>query len=287
MAKSKRNVVKRVKGATLYDDGLIKIENVRCSYPHLDRPYAGNAKGKDQGRPAYSMTALLDKKKHKEAFLLVRDELRAKIKELKVKDIPDDKKCLRDGDKSGKDTHEGCWTLSAREVKAPILRDADNEPVSKDDANDVFYGGCYVDVAVRLWSQNNEWGKRVNCNLLMVKFRSDGEAFGEGRISDDDADELFGDGSDDDDDDSGYDEDDEDEKPARGARSSKGKPARGKRSADDDDDDADDEDDEDEDDEDEDEKPSRSRRAAKGKPASRGRRRPADDDEDEDDDDGI
>ena len=51
MAKqAKRKIVKQVEGATLYDDGLIRLKNVRCSYPHLDRPYAGGNKGgKDAG----------------------------------------------------------------------------------------------------------------------------------------------------------------------------------------------------------------------------------------------
>jgi hypothetical protein len=45
---------------------------------------------------------------------------------------------------------------------------------------------------VRLWIQNNRYGKRCNANLIGVQFVADDEAFGEGRINKDVVDDSFG-----------------------------------------------------------------------------------------------
>ena len=206
MAKAKKTVVKDVPGMfTQYDDGTIVIRNVRASYPHLDKPYKG---GDQTGEAAYSITGLIDKQAQKPTFLALRDMIRAMIAEHKLKDIPADRKFLRDGDLSGKESEEGQWKVATRESKPPILRDETNNTVQAVDAARLFYGGCYVDILLRPWWQDNKFGKRVNANLLAVQFKKNGEAFGEGRITEDDADEVFeGVG----DDESGYDMDDDDE----------------------------------------------------------------------------
>lgn len=209
MSESRKSVVKSVKFGTLYADGTIKIENVRASYPHLDAPYAGRARaGGDQGKPAYSITGLLDKSTHKDVKNLIRDHINSLMQEHKTKDIAADRKFLRDGDLSGKAENAGMFTVSARETNPPILRDEKNRSVERADAARKFYGGCYVDILIRPWWQDNAYGKRVNANLLAVKFRGDGDPFGEGRITDDDVDDVFGGAEDDD---SGYAEDDDEE----------------------------------------------------------------------------
>lgn len=43
-----------------------------------------------------------------------------------------------------------------------------------------LYGGCYVNVVVRPWCQDNQFGRAVRCELLAIQFLKDGEAFGEG-----------------------------------------------------------------------------------------------------------
>lgn len=42
-----------------------------------------------------------------------------------------------------------------------------------------LYGGCYVNAAVRLWPQDNQFGRAVRCELIAVQFAKDGEPFGE------------------------------------------------------------------------------------------------------------
>lgn len=187
-----KTIVKQVANAKLFDDGTILIENVRCSYPHLDKPYAKAGKDGKMPEPAYSCTGLMPKDTHKEAMLLIRDEIRRILAENKLKDIAADRKFLRDGDLTAKPTDAGMWIVAAREKTPPILRDENNRNVEQVNAGRKFYGGCWISVLIRPWFQSNEWGKRVNANLLAVQFRKDGEAFGEGRITEDDVDDVFG-----------------------------------------------------------------------------------------------
>lgn len=196
---------------TLYEGGIIKILNVRASYPHLDKPYAGD----DGGEPKYSILGLADKATHedvKKACLEVIDELKKANKNAKV---AKDKLFIKNGDDSDKEECEGMWTISARENKRPKVRDGNGDLLEVDEIADVIYPGCYVDIIIRPWFQDNSYGKRINANLLSVKFRADGEQFGEGRVDDD---ELW---------------DDDDDAPASSSK-------RSSKSDDDDDDDDDD-----------------------------------------------
>jgi hypothetical protein len=184
-------VTEKVKNAVLYSDGSVKIENVRLSYPHLDKPYSGPNAG-EGGEPKYGVVALLPKDTHKEAMNLVKRAIEGLLKDAnKGAAIPKDKWFLRDGDESGKPENQGTWTISARETAPPILRDQRNRNVERAEAAKVFYGGCYASVLIRPWFQNNRYGKRVNANLLAVQFVKDGPPFGTGRIREDDVDDRF------------------------------------------------------------------------------------------------
>lgn len=193
-------VLKKVDNAVLYEGGIIKVLNVRASYPHLAEAYAGE----DGGKPAFSVTGLLKKETHKDAALMIRDAIEALALNKKAK-IAKDKRCLRNGDDGDKEEAFGHYTLSARDTKRPKIRGKDNEILAPDEVEELFYGGCYVDILFRLWYQDNKFGKRVNANLTAVRFRADGEPFGEGRIDDGEAWEDDEGGFDDD----GVDDDDE------------------------------------------------------------------------------
>jgi hypothetical protein len=41
-----------------------------------------------------------------------------------------------------------------------------------------FYGGCYANVVVQIWVQDNDYGKAIRCKLLAVQFAGDGEPLG-------------------------------------------------------------------------------------------------------------
>lgn len=93
--------------------------------------------------------------------------------------------CFRKGpklDKQGKpyDGFEGMFHLScsAAPEKRPLCLKA-NKTVSTSRDGDL-YGGCYADVKLSLWPQDNQWGRRVNAQPLVFQKRADGDAFAGG-----------------------------------------------------------------------------------------------------------
>lgn len=186
----------------------MRIDNVRASYPHVGEKWAQAA----DDTPAYSIVGLLDKEKHAEAIQLINeaiDEMVTKQNQLKSGfRAPPSKRALKDGDNPefSKPETENQWILSTREPKnLPTLKARRNgkvQNITPEEAEQMFYGGCYCTILFRLWPQDNDFGKRVNGGLNGVVWLADGEAFGEGRIDDSDAyDDL-------EDDDGGFDDDD-------------------------------------------------------------------------------
>lgn len=199
MAEVNRPVkLKSVENAILYEGDVIKLLNVRASYPHLDEPHKGDS---DEGKAAYSISGLLPKETHREAALLVSKAIAAFAEREKFK-VAKDRRCLKDGEGSGKDEQENCWIVSARETKAPTVRDRTGKKIEdRKSIPNTIYAGCRVDIIIRLWKQDNKFGKRVNANLISVAFRGDDTPLGEGRIADDeywDEEDFDGQGADDD-----------------------------------------------------------------------------------------
>lgn len=59
------------------------------------------------------------------------------------------------------------------DARKAILTQADGKP----------YSGCYCNVGIDVWAQDNKHGKAVRCKLLWVQFLRDGEAFGGGKVA--------------------------------------------------------------------------------------------------------
>lgn len=189
-----REIAKQVKNAVLYTDGTIRLDNVRLSYPHIGRPFVGRGDDGKPAKPRFGTVALLNKQTHKEAKDLVKEVIQGILTEKnKGKPIAADKWFLRDGDQSGKEEHAGSWTVSAGEGedRPPRALDERRKILSPEEAVRKFYGGCYGNVLIRPWWQDNNFGKRVNAGLLAVQFAKDGESFGEGRIADEDVVDSF------------------------------------------------------------------------------------------------
>jgi hypothetical protein len=211
-------IKKRVANAVWYTNGLIKIENVRFSYPHLDKPFAGkNADGSAAGKPKFGIVGMLPKKTHAEAKQLlveVMNELLAANKDGKgvAPTVSSDKKFIRNGDDHEQaETYGGHWIVSAREERQPSVRDARANLVTEASAiAKIVYGGAWGHIMIRPWYQDGVtvgkgYGKRVNAGLTGVQHIRDDKPFGEGRVDDTDAwaaedGKGTGDGMDDDDD---------------------------------------------------------------------------------------
>lgn len=189
---------KKVTNGVLYTSGHIKISNVRASYPHLDKPYGGE----DGGEPKYSITLLMPKNTHAAIEKIIREQIEAVKKAHKggALKVAPSMLFIKDGDVDFPDKPEceGMWVISARESKRPDVYNMDREELTNpNEINEEIYGGCWVSVVIRPWTQENKYGKRVNANLISVLKRKDDEAFGEGRVdtsdSWDDEDDEWGD----------------------------------------------------------------------------------------------
>lgn len=186
-------VKKKVSNAILYTNGMIRIDNVRVSFPHLDKPYAGKGDDGKEGKPKFGIVGMLSKKTHVAAKDLVKEAMDELLKSNDNAKVAADKKFIRNGDDQDREEYENHWTVSAREERRPAVRNQRGELVIEESKiADMVYGGCYCNILIRPWYQDGQkvgkgYGKRINAGLVGVQFVKDGESFGEGRIDDSDA----------------------------------------------------------------------------------------------------
>lgn len=187
-----RTVVKQVKNATLYDDGCIRVDNVVCSYPHLDKPWKKNEKDREK----YSVTGLAPKETHDDAKKLIVEVINSLLTGAKMGKIGAEHKFCRNGDTEDgplKPETEGMWIIKASENpdRAPKVRDQRTKVMTPAEILKTIYPGCIINILIRPWAQNNEHGKKINANLIAVQFVKDGTRIGEAAIDDDDAWEVL------------------------------------------------------------------------------------------------
>lgn len=170
----------------------IKLKNVRAAFVEVFEAKQVNGEGK----PAFSGTFLIDPKDPQVAMIetAATEVARAKwgvkadgvIKAIKATD----KWALHDGDiKSQYQGFEGMVYVNARNPVRPLVLDRDKSPLTEHDGKP--YAGCYVNVSLELWAQDNSYGKRVNASLGGIQFVRDGDRFAGGSSADEsDFDEL-------------------------------------------------------------------------------------------------
>lgn len=163
----------------------IKFKNARLSFPSLFRKAVFNGE-----ETKFEATFLLNKEEHAETITEIQTAIKSMLaNDLKGAKLSADKICLKDGDEIDYDGYAGCMSIKASSSKRPLVLDRDRSPLTQDDNR--IYAGCYVSGVIELWAQNNQWGKRINANLLGVQFVKDGEPFGDGvSASVDDFDDL-------------------------------------------------------------------------------------------------
>jgi hypothetical protein len=154
----------------------IMLKNVRLAYPSLFKTEVYN--GEDTGK--YAGTFILDGKEHKAAHAQALKIIEQLIEDAKLTGkIKSDKICLKKDESDHNNT--GGWVVKATNKTRPTVVNTDISPLTEDDNK--IYGGCYVNVKIGFWVQNNAYGKRVNANLLGVQFAKDGKAFGEKKVA--------------------------------------------------------------------------------------------------------
>jgi len=152
----------------------IMLPNVRLSFPSLFHKAVFDGK-----ETKFEATFLINKDEQADKVKEVKAAIDAAIKEaLKGAKLPADKLCMKDGDGIEYAGYAGHMSLKASSQKRPIVLNRDKTPLTEDDNK--FYAGCYVNAIIELWAQNNQFGKRINANLLGVQFFKDGEPFADG-----------------------------------------------------------------------------------------------------------
>jgi len=152
----------------------IKLSNVRLSFPSLFRKAVFSGE-----ETKFEATFLLDKTTQADKIAEIDAAIKHLIKDvLKGAKLPADKICLRDGNDVDYVGYANNMSIKASSSKRPMVLDRDRSPLAEDDNR--LYAGCYVNGIIELWAQNNQWGKRINANLLGVQFFKDGEPFSDG-----------------------------------------------------------------------------------------------------------
>jgi len=159
---------------TMSDTGIVKLKNVRLSFPALFE-----AKSFNEGKPKFSAVFLLNKKTNAADIKAIRAAIEAVTKEKWPKGVKNLKpSCLHEGSEKEYDGYgEEVMYLSASSAKRVPVVDGDMSPLTEEDGRP--YAGCYVNCSIRLWAQDNEYGKRINAQLRAVQFYKKGEPFGE------------------------------------------------------------------------------------------------------------
>jgi hypothetical protein len=152
----------------------IKLQNVRLSFPSLFK-----AKAVNDGEPRFSCSLLLNKKEDAAQIDVLR---KGCIEVAHLKWGPKLPKGLtypvKDGSTKDYDGYtDKIMFISASNQHRPSVVDRDLDPLAEEDGKP--YAGCYVNAVIRLWAQDNKWGKKINAQLCGVQFSTDGEAFGE------------------------------------------------------------------------------------------------------------
>jgi hypothetical protein len=180
----------------------ITLKRVRLSFPALDRPKPFEPPSERNPNPAkrWSLTGLLDPSDASHAASI--EEIKAKARQIcteyfgagKIPVIPKAKLCWSEAKDREKDYAgwEGMTTIkaSSAEDKPPRIIDMGKKDLKPGDKQ-FPYAGCYVNLLITLWVQDNSYGKRVNANLLAVQFAGDGDSFGAPKVDIDSAFEVL------------------------------------------------------------------------------------------------
>jgi hypothetical protein len=179
---------------------IIKLKNVRISFPSLFEAKAVNG----EGEPRFSAVFVVEP--GSENAKLLAQTLNAVAKEkwgAKAENILTDLKakgrvCYLERPKTNQsgevyDGFEGMHHISASNTARVQVIDRDTSPLTPADGRP--YGGCFVDASIDVWTQDNSWGKRINAKLRWVQFRGDGDAFSGGAPVSQDEFESIADGA--------------------------------------------------------------------------------------------
>ena len=180
----------------------------RMSYPHLhqpQKPKKGQENNADGPKaPKFGVQIICDKETDKEDIAKVKSGIKALCEKQwpgKTVQLSTGQKivtgtnaekvilkgiCLHDG--TERDDQEGygdgVMYISTSSTRKPQIKTKQaGGLVDLPESSGKPYGGCYAAHVIRLWAQDNDFGKRINCEIAAVCFVKDGKPFGSAPVN--------------------------------------------------------------------------------------------------------
>jgi hypothetical protein len=171
------------------DTGTMKfnLNDVRIAFPSLFEPSAI-----DGGEPAFAVKAIVPPTHAQVAALddamraVAREKWGAKgdqvfenlVKVGKKPEVGFVKEPYKNRDGDPYDGFDGMYYVTARSQTRPLIVDRNKAQLVQPDGKP--YAGCYCNLILELWAQDNKYGRAIRINLKGVQFLRDGDAFSGG-----------------------------------------------------------------------------------------------------------
>ena len=160
----------------------VMVKGARAAFPSVFKAFKGKGQ---EGDGKFGIKGLLAKDSPaiaviEAAMLQVAEEKWPKKGKQMVEALrKTDKLCLHDGDsKPDWEGFEGNMFISASSNTKPSVFDQQRNEIEA--SSGVFYSGCYANLSIEIWAQDNDYGKRINAQLRGVQKVRDGDAFAGG-----------------------------------------------------------------------------------------------------------
>lgn len=170
---------------------IIMLKNVTLAFPAIDVPQAIG-----EGAPAYGGKLIIHPTEQADLVKLLdaailevarekwKDKAEDVINVLKEEKLICFHKTPYRSKKTGKvyDGFEGMYHVGTRseKVKPTAVSLTGAEITDNAEIKRVFYSGCKVHAKIELWAQDNQFGRRINSNMLGLMFAGQGTRFGGG-----------------------------------------------------------------------------------------------------------
>lgn len=166
------------------DDGTIVVKKVWLSYPNLWEDKLKERTDPKTGEKIpkrFSASGIMPIATHKKEIIALKNYLRDLCREHFGMEVDPSNLCLRDGKYQPGDEYKSAWYLATGNTLERPPQTVDRNPSKEVTFKDhKLYPGALVNIMFKLWIQNNDYGKKINANLLIVQFVDDGKEFGEG-----------------------------------------------------------------------------------------------------------
>lgn len=153
------------------------LKKVILSFPALFEPKQGEFVENGVVKTTLKYSAVLLLERNDPQLVEIEKTMKALAAEKWPKGIPKSViYTLKDGNTKDFNGYADRFYLNAscdsKRDQKPIVVDRGNSPLSPD--SDKIYPGAFVDASIVFWAQDNDYGKKINCKLVGVRFNADG-----------------------------------------------------------------------------------------------------------------